>query len=676
MSCPHCSPAAEVAVLDTPSSSGGETTIVLVGNPNVGKSTLFNAITGSRQHVVNAPGTTVEMKRGVWKALGANLIDLPGTYSLIASSPDEQVVSDTLSGAPGSFTDPRTGRKVDLAVVLLDASAMTRSLYLLGQVAQAGHPVVAIATMVDVSEKDGQKYPVDKLAEELGIPVLAVDPRHLDNSDLIEGVIRNSLAHPARPKGLPVNAADGSCTCGCGGLTQADELFAWVDKVETAVVGEPQGDPTLSTSDKIDRVLLNPWLGIPIFFVLMWFLFKVAGEWVSPVQDFFDHIFSSTDEGFPSLANGITYLLTLGGLQDGWLHSFLIGGLCTGLGVVSSFIPLMFIIFLMISILEDSGYMARAAFLGDRVMRAIGLAGRVILPLIMGFGCNLPSLAATRTLPNTAQRIVTTIITPYTSCAARLTIYLMIARIFFPDNAGTVIFSLYVLSLIMVILGALVLKPFFTKKTTDSPLFLILPAYQVPRVFVILRTTWLRAWAFVKGAGKIILAMTFVVWLMGAIPMAGNYSFADSELPMEDSLYGRTAQVLEPVFKPAGFGEWHMTGALMTGFVAKETVISSIVTSYNMDPETEGGDAEDGGDDLGSLPTLVTESFEKSAGDAAPVAAYAFLVFVLTYTPCMATVAEQVRQIGGKLTAAAVGVQLVSAWVLAVAVFQIGRLIL
>lgn len=166
---PHCSPAAEVAVLDTPSSSGGNDHC-LVGNPNVGKSTLFNAITGARQHVVNAPGTTVEMKRGVWKALGANLIDLPGTYSLIASSPDEQVVSDTLSGAPGSFTDPRTGRKVDLAVVLLDASAMTRSLYLLGQVAQAGHPVVAIATMVDVSEKDGQKYPVDKLAEELGIP--------------------------------------------------------------------------------------------------------------------------------------------------------------------------------------------------------------------------------------------------------------------------------------------------------------------------------------------------------------------------------------------------------------------------------------------------------------------------------------------------------------------------
>lgn len=678
MSCPHCAPATDVEITDAPLTQGG-TTILLVGNPNVGKSTLFNALTGARQQVVNAPGTTVEMKRGTWRALGADLIDLPGTYSLIASSPDEQVVSDTLSGAPGSYTDPRTGRKVDLAVVVLDASAMTRSLYLLGQVAQAGHPVIAVATMVDVSEQDGQKYPVDALADELGIPVLAVDPRHLDNPQLLEGVVRHALDNPVRPKGLPAGKLAETCGCGCScnkdALSQADELFAWVDRVETSVVGHPEGKPTLSKSDKIDRLLLHPLVGIPLFFVLMWLLFKIAGEWVSPVQDFFEHIFSSTDEGAFSLANAITYLLGLAGLEESWLSGFLIGGLCTGLGVVASFIPLMFVIFLMISILEDSGYMARAAFLGDRIMRAIGLDGRVILPLIMGFGCNLPSLAATRTLPNTAQRIVTTIITPYTSCAARLTIYLMIARIFFPDSAGTVIFALYVLSLVMVVLGALILKPFFTKKTTTSPLFLVLPAYQVPRVFVILRTTWLRAWSFVTGAGKIILAMTFVVWLMGAIPMAGNYSFADSKLPMEDSLYGRTAQVLEPVFKPAGFGEWHMTGALMTGFVAKETVISSIVTSYNMDPETEGGDAEDGGDDLGSLPELVNESFQKSAGDAAPIGALAFLVFVLTYTPCMATVAEQVRQIGAKLTIASVVVQLLAAWILAVGVFQIGRLL-
>ncbi|WP_043534398.1 ferrous iron transporter B, partial [Actinomyces polynesiensis] len=453
-------------------------------------------------------------------------------------------------------------------------------------------------------------------------------------------------------------------------------IFAWVDGVEAATHNAREDAAKLSRSDRIDRLLLHPLVGIPVFFALMWLLFKIAGEWVGPVQDFFDGIFSSQDEGAFSLANGLDALLGAVGLGDSWVHGLLVGGLCTGLGVVASFLPLMFVIFLMISILEDSGYMARAAFLGDRVMRSIGLDGRVILPLIMGFGCNLPSLAATRTLPNAKQRLVTSLIIPYTSCAARLTIYLMIARIFFPSNTGTVVFGLYLLSLVMVVVGALVLRPFINRESSNAPLMLVLPSYQMPRVVVTLKSTALRSWSFVKGAGKIIVTMTLVVWFMSAIPVAAGHSFADPELPMEDSLYGRTAQVLVPVFEPTGFGEWHMTGALMTGFIAKETVISSIVTSYNMDPETQGGDAEDGGTDLGSLPDLVRGSFEKSAGDAAPLAAFAFLVFVLTYTPCLATVAEQARQIGGRRTATAVAVQLAAAWVLATAIFQIGRLFL
>ncbi|MDN6566559.1 MAG: ferrous iron transporter B, partial [Actinomyces sp.] len=459
-------------------------------------------------------------------------------------------------------------------------------------------------------------------------------------------------------------------------LAEAEDLFAWVDGVEAAAHNAREDSAKLSRSDRIDRLLLHPLVGIPVFFALMWLLFKVAGEWVGPVQDFFDGLFSSQDEGAFSLANGLTSVLGAMGAQDTWVKGLLVDGLCTGLGVVASFLPLMFVIFLMISLLEDSGYMARAAFLGDRVMRAIGLDGRVILPLIMGFGCNLPSLAATRTLPNARQRLVTTLIIPYTSCAARLTIYLMIARIFFPENTGTVVFGLYLLSLVMVVVGALALKPILNREASHAPLMLVLPSYQVPRVAVTLKSTTLRAWSFVKGAGKIIVVMTLVVWFMSAIPVVAGHSFADSDLPMEDSLYGRTAQVLVPAFEPTGFGEWHMTGALMTGFVAKETVISSIVTSYNMDPETQGGDAEDGGTDLGSLPDLVRGSFEKSAGDAAPLAAFAFLVFVLTYTPCLATVAEQARQIGGKLTSMAVVVQLAAAWILATAIFQIGRLFL
>lgn len=730
MSCPKCAPAPIVAPASAPDSPQVQPTILLIGNPNVGKSTLFNQVTGARQAVVNAPGTTVEVMSGIWSSIDARVLDLPGTYSLVANSLDEQVVVDTLAGVPGSFTDPARGRSVDLALVVLDATALTRSLYLLGQVARTGRPVAAVVTLVDVTEHEGDSVDVASLSRTLGIPMMSIDPRSSRGIEGLDDMVAAALRARPRVAGIdPDPTAPGynqvaaaaaldaqrasadartplAADCGCGlgrefqmreaapdstqaaaqaiaeaaergsdPLAKADDLFSWVDSVETRAFGSRADQARLSRSDKIDRLLLHPVVGIPVFFALMWLLFKVAGEWVGPVQDFFDGLFTAQGEGAVSLASLIASGLDALGWSDTWLSGLLIGGVSTGLGVVASFLPLMFIIFFMISVLEDSGYMARAAFLGDRVMRAIGLDGRVIMPLIMGFGCNLPSLAATRTLPNARQRLVTALITPYTSCAARLTIYLMIARIFFPDNAGTVIFIMYVLSLALVVLAALILKPFLTKDQTQAPLMLVLPAYQMPRLFVTVKNTWMRAWAFVTGAGKIIVIMTLVVWLMSAIPVNGRHSFADPDLPMEDSLYGATAQVLEPVFAPTGFGEWHMTGALMTGFIAKETVISSIVTSYNLDPESDGGDAEDGGADLGSLPELVTASFEKSAGDAAPVAAFGFMVFVLAYTPCLATVAEQARQIGGRNAVISVIVQLAAAWVLAVMIFQIGRLI-
>ncbi len=716
MTCAHCGSSNS---LNYPDSNGAnsEPTILLVGNPNVGKSTLFNLITGARQAVANAPGTTVEVAVGKWVRTQTRVVDLPGTYSLIAQSPDEQVVVDTLAGATGSFTDSAAGRSVDLVVCVLDATSITRSLYLMAQVARTGRPIVGLVTLQDVAQEEGDFVDVDALGKTLGIPVMALDPRDQNQKPVVEDFLQAGLALRPRVKGIDPDplapgynqvaataaaaaahcdrpehlANEAGCHCSLTGVCahdpidstaalnqksvsdSANEIFDWIDDVEKELGRVVAQESHMSRSDRIDRILLNPWLGIPVFFLIMWLLFKIAGEWVGPIQDLFDGFFSSTDEGALSFANGANYLLTYAGLQDTWLQGLLVGGLLTGLGVVASFVPLMYAIFFMISLLEDSGYMARAAFLGDRLMRRLGLDGRVIMPLIIGFGCNLPALAAVRTLPNERQRLVTVLITPYTSCAARLTIYLMIARIFFPENTGTVVFGLYLLSIVMVMLGALVLKPIFTKSEAQAPLMLVLPPYGMPRVLSTAQRTWLRSWAFVKGAGKIIVAMTIVVWLLGAIPVSAGFSFADPEMPMADSVYGRTAQALEPVFKPAGFGEWHMTGALMTGFVAKETVISSIVVSYNLDPQA-AGTAEEGGDDLGRLPDLVRASFAKSAGDAAPIGALAFLVFVLTYTPCLATVAEQTRQVGGRLTTIAVVVQLTVAWVLAVAVFQIGRL--
>lgn len=719
-------------------------TVVLVGNPNVGKSTLFNNVTGAQQAVVNAPGTTVDVMTGTWRALNVRLLDLPGTYSLIPNSPDEKVVVDVLNG---EITP--AGRGIDLVLAVVDGSSLTRSLYLIAQLAQTGHPIAVVITMADVASAENRALDPSVLTRELGVPVMLLDPRRNDH-DTLDAFVRDALKARPRVRGLDpdpsapgfggavVDAGRCGCAgvagsagaCGCGGtgsqpsnsaacgcghtrvttlgipkigqmppatgnpsnaeatgvetysereMQRAATLFSWVERVESAVNDANRHEaPGLSRSDKIDRILLHPVLGLLVFFSLMWLLFKLAGEWVGPVQDFFDGLFTATDPGAFSLANGFIWILAKFGLGGSWVESALAGGVATGLGVVASFVPLMFAIFAAITILEDSGYMARAAFLGDRLMRTIGLDGRVILPLIMGFGCNLPSLAAAKTLPSARQRLVTVLITPYTSCAARLTIYLMMARIFFPDNAGTVVFAMYVVSLVMVVIGAWVLKFFITKDEAQAPLMLILPAYQVPRLGIFLTRALRNSWMFIKGAGKIIVTMTLIVWLLGAIPVSANDDggFASPELAMEDSAYGATAKLLEPIFTPAGFGDWHMSGALMTGFVAKETVVSSIVAAYNMD-ESAAGDAEENGSNLGVLPDLLTDTFTKTAGEGLQgLAAISFLVFVLTYTPCLATVAEQARLIGGKRTALAVLVQLVSAWVLAVAVFQIGKLFL
>lgn len=695
-------------------------TIALVGNPNVGKSTLFNRVTGARQRTVNAPGTTVHLKAGIWKSLGVTVLDLPGTYSLVPRSPDEQVVTDTLAGRPwgshGAHTSPRalsfslshsgqahnpdSAEGIDLILAVLDGGSLTRSLYLLAQLGQTGRPLAAVVTMTDVAKADGITLDAARISEATGVPVLAFDPRDASSYDELDTMVAAALETQPKLVGIePDEAAPGYPGAPAPPLAHAAAsetdmersaaLFAWVNRVEEAISLD-SGASTVerpSYSDRLDRVLLHPLAGSVVFLFLLFFLFKMAGEWVGPIQDFFDGLFASTEPGAISLANGFQWALDRAGAGDSWLASLLVGGLATGLGVVASFFPLMFVIYFALTVLEDSGYMARVAFLGDRIMRHIGLDGRVILPLIMGFGCNLPSLAAARTLPSYSQRLITVLITPYTSCAARLTIYLMIAKVFFPERTGLVVFAMYLISIVLIVASAWILARFFGRDEKAAPLMLVLPAYQLPQGLHLLRTTWQRAWSFVTGAGKIIVVMTLAVWLMGAIPVGASAienadgttraaAFADPELPMEESLYGRVAQTIEPIFIPTGFGEWHMMGALMTGFVAKETVVSSIVTSYNLDPAA-AGDAEDNGDDLGSLPELLRASLTESAGAGYEgLAAIAFMVFVLAYTPCMATVAEQAKIIGARKAALGVLMQFVVAGALAAAIFQGGKLFL
>ncbi len=644
-------------------------TVALVGPPNVGKSTLFNAATGARQHVVNAPGTTVELATGMWRAADVALVDLPGAYSLLARTPDEQVTADAVAGVGGAGD-------VDLVVALVDATALARSLYLVGQVARAGKPVVLGLTMRDVAAARGVAADPGALAAALGVPVVALDPRTGGGLDELAARVREALADSdAARLGVPALPAVGAddmarlepatldaspAASDDPRLAEAEALFGWVQQVLGAVEGRPAGRPAHATrtwSDRVDSVLLRPWVGVPVLLAVMWALFQLVTVAAAPLMD-------AVDRG----VNG-----WFGGLLTGWLagapawvSGFLVDGVLAGAAVVLSFAPLMAIMFVAVALLEDSGYLARAAFVADRAMRALGLDGRAVLPLVVGFGCNLPALAATRTLPHARQRLLTGLLIPLTSCTARLTVYLMLAAVFFPENPGTAVFAMYVMSALLVVGAGVLLRRTAFRDLAREPFVLALPAYQRPRVRAIATSTWVRVWAFIRKAGTIIVATLSVVWVLMAVPATSGHAITD--VPVEDSVYGRVAAGIAPVFAPAGFADWHASSALMTGFVAKEVVVGSMAQTYAVaepeDPSLPG--------DLG---TQLRATFDRTSGGAPGAAAFAFMVFVLAYTPCLATMAEQARLFGRRFAAVAVGAQLVLAWLLSVAVFQVGRLL-
>jgi len=625
-------------------------TVALVGSPNVGKSTLFNAVTGARQQVVNAPGTTVELATGTWRAAGVDLVDLPGAYSLLARTPDEQVTADAVAG---------TGRlgAVDLVVAMVDATAVARSLYLVGQVARTDVPVLVAVTMADVAAARGIVLDIAALSDQLGVPVLAVDPRTGRGVDELAAAVAAAGADLA---GAPRVTGPGRVP-DAADLDDAEALFAWVAQVlaavEPAVAHGSAGRPVRTWSDRVDAVLLRPWVGIPVLLATMWALFQLTTAAAGPLM-----------AAVSTVVNG-----WLGGLLTGWLSGappwvggFVVDGALAGVGTVLSFAPLMAVMFVAVALLEDSGYLARAAFVADRAMRGLGLDGRAVLPLVVGFGCNVPALAATRTLPHARQRLLTGLLVPFTSCTARLTVYLLLASVFFPDDAGTAVFAMYVLSALLVIGIGLLLRRTAFRDLVREPFVVALPAYQRPRLRAIASSTWVRVWAFVRKAGSIIVVTLSAVWVLMAVPAVAGY--AVTEVPVEQSVYGTMAGAIAPVFAPAGFDDWHASAALMTGFVAKEVVVGSLAQSFAVaepeDPSLPG--------DLG---TQLRATFERTSGGAPGAAALAFMVFVLAYTPCLATMAEQKRLFGWRWTAVAVGGSLVLAWVLAVAVFQVGRLL-
>ena len=621
--------------------------ILLVGNPNVGKSTLFNAMTGARQRVMNAPGTTVELSEGSWRSGSATgditVTDLPGTYSLIARSPDEQVVADAVLTAPDLARE-----RAAVAVVLLDATALARSLYLLAQVARSGRPVVVAVTMHDVARARGQAPDLERLAEVLAVPVIPLDPRTGTGLDLLAA----ALADAGRVT-VPGPGPGGDALT--DHLAEAEPLFDWVEGVLTRL--DPPPPPHRTRSDAADRVLLNPWIGLPVFAATMWALFQLGTSVAAPLMDLVDRLVNGP------VAGAVRALL------DPWapplVEGLVVDGVLAGVGTVLTFLPLMALMYTALALLEDSGYLARSALLADRLMRALGLDGRAVLPLIIGFGCNVPALAATRTLPSARQRLLTGLLVPWTTCAARLTVYILLAGVFFPRHAGTVIFAMYAASVVLVVGGGWVLRRTFFRDVIPEPLLLVLPAYQRPRSRAVAASVWSRVSAFAMRAGKIIVVTLTVVWALMALPATGG---TVGDVPVADSLYGAAAHGVAPVFEPAGFGTWHAAAALATGFVAKEVVVGALAQSYAVAEPSDPARA-------GSLGQAMRESFEESSGGHGGAAALAFMVFVLAYTPCLATVAEQWRLFGARWTLGAMGAQILIAWLAAVTVFQVGKLL-
>jgi len=614
--------------------------VALVGNPNVGKSTLFNSLTKARQAIVNAPGTTVEMASGAWKAAGVRLLDLPGAYSLLARSPDEEVTSCTLGGQGSCGA-------VDLAVVLLDATALSRSLYLAGQVGLTGVPMVAAVTMVDVARARGITVDLQALRERLGVPVVGLDPRAGGDADVLARLVRAALDTPSRLR-LPDTLAPETSEHPLAGVDrrfdEAEHLFAWVAQVQAEVSTTPdEHKPT--RSDAVDSWLLRPWVGGPVFLAVLWAVFNLVTVVAAPLMDALDWLVTDllggwVVEGLDAVGSPV------------WLTGFVEDGLLVGVATVASFLPLMALMFIAVGLLEDSGYLSRASFVADRAMRAIGLDGRAVLPIVVGFGCNLPALAALRVLPNARQRLLTAMLLPFASCTARLAVYLVLATAFFPGYAGTVVFAMYVLSGLMVIGAGLLLRHTRFRDIERETLVLALPAYQRPRVRALLTSAATRTGVFVARAGKIIVLALAVLWVFMAIPVSGSHAVGD--VPVEDSLYGRAATTVAPVFTPAGFGDWGTTSALVSGVVAKEVVVGALEQAYG----TSGED--------------LVDAFDRASGGHGQAAALAFLVFVLVYVPCVAVAAELIRQIGARWTLLSLSGSLVTAWVMAVVVFQVG----
>ena len=664
--------------------------LALAGNQNCGKTTLFNQLTGSNQHVGNFPGVTVDRKDGIIRGHeDVTVVDLPGIYSLSPYTAEEIVTRDYL-----------LKEKPDGIINIVDATNIERNLYLTMQLMELGIPMVLALNMMDEVRQNGGSVNVSKLSQELGIPVVPITasknegvselidvvlhtaqqrqkPKRLDfcqgavhraihsvshmiedhaaaigvpsrfaATKLLEGdepmmaqlslspnereLIQHSVEEMEEESGMDRNAA------------LADMRYTFLDELCAGTVVRPHESKEHQRSVRIDRLLTHKFLAIPIFLGIMllifWLTFGLVGSFLSDLLSLgIDWVTDLADRGLT--AYGINPVV----------HSLIIDGVFAGIGSVLSFLPIIVTLFFFLSLLEDSGYMARVAFVMDKLLRKIGLSGRSFVPMLIGFGCTVPAVMATRTLSSDRDRNMTILLTPFISCSAKLPIYGVFTAAFFPEYGALVMIGLYVLGILLGILSGLILgRTAF--KGNPVPFVMELPAYRLPAPKSVVRLVWDKAKDFITRAFTVIFLATIIIWVLQTFDSRINVVSDSSQ-----SLLAQIGRLIAPLFAPLGFGNWQMSTALLTGFTAKEAVVSTLTVLT--------------GSSMATLPQTLSGALPLPA-------ALAFLVFTLLYTPCVAAIAAVKREMGGAKSALfVVFYQTAVAWVAAFLVYRLALLI-
>lgn len=614
--------------------SSNKLVIALAGNPNAGKTTLFNAITGLRQKVANYPGVTVESKEGhlAFGDYSARLIDLPGLYSLEAASMDEQIARDVLTGKVNDLPAP------DVIISVLDATNLERNLYLFTQLLEYKIPIIIALTMVDVAENRNIEVDFEKLSTLLNTPVVAVTAstaRGLEQlEDEIQKVLGTSPTIPSQLKDIDSK-------------TENAKIFARYNFISDVVQESlnHQESHKITVSEKIDRVLTHRFFGIFILVGILLLVFQTIFSWATVPMDLLE-------QGFGGIGD-----FARSQMPEGLLTDLIVDGVIAGVGGVLVFLPQILLLFFFISLLEDTGYMARAAFLMDRLMSRVGLHGKAFLPLMSSFACAIPGIMATRTIENPKDRLATILIAPFMSCSARLPVYaLMIATFFagqtvfgFISLGAVLMLGMYALGIVTAIIVAFILKKTLLK-APPPPFVMELPNYRLPNLRNVLLNMFQHAWMFVRRAGTIILAISIILWGLMTFPRVSNVyvntpqvedlaeaqqQFQQSE-QLKNSYAGQIGHLIEPVIKPLGF-DWKIGVALVASFAAREVLVSTLGIIYNGDKEAN--------EESETLKTAILEAKNDDGTPTwTPLTAITLMVFFVLAIQCMSTVAVVRRE--------------------------------